>query len=263
MKIKFSKYKVVIFLFILVAVLTPISVYGYNTYNYNKYFNNGQNLLVNEEYDNAISSFKKSLEYNRNNSKEIESKILLAQSLKKSKGSFQTATEELKNKKYLESISSLKKVIKEDEKRYNTSVSKIKEIEKEYINENTNNAKKEAENSKYDQAIVYLDKILSYDNSNAEAKSLKDKYNAAQEKLKEENNAAVASQKSSSGNLSVSSGKNKSSANNIESTKKREVLKSLDGVRKEAEEEFIRKSQNIYEEFSSGDRSVVNGVSGY
>lgn len=185
-----KKKKVIAIILCLLAVGIPSSVYAYNSYNYNKFYNEGQADLKEEKFDEAISDFNSALKYGKKHSEEIKQEIGLINKLKVSKAIFQDAEKQMKDKKYLEAIDTFKKVIKEDTKRYSLAQQKADECKNSYINDNLEKAKKEATSKKYQDAIKYLELVIKIDSKNEQALKLKDEYNKAIQKQKEEEEKA-------------------------------------------------------------------------
>ena len=174
---KNKKIKILAITLILLAAVCPSSVYAYNTYNHNKFFNEGQANIDKEEYNKAIDAFSAALKYKKNNSEEINKQIKLAENLKTSKTIYEDGLKKFNDKNYLEAISAFEKIKKEDIKRYNLSQGKIVESKKLYTNENIAKAQKEAASKKYTEAMKYLDLVLKIDSKNEQALKLKNEYN--------------------------------------------------------------------------------------
>lgn len=158
---------------VLLILAVPSSVFAYNSYNYNKFYKQGQANIANEKYDEAISSFNATLKYNKNHSEAINKQISLVKDLKISKATYDEAVKKLKEKKYLEAIPVFQKIKKDDDKRYNLSQQKISECKNLYINESIDNSKKEFANKKYLEGIKYLDLALKVDDKNEQVLKLK------------------------------------------------------------------------------------------
>lgn len=160
----------------LLIVGVPSSVYAYNTYNYNKFYNEGQSNLENEKYDEAIGNFSTALKYGEKYSEEINKKINLIKDLKSSKATYEEGMKKFNEKEYLDAVSIFEKIKKEDTERYKLSQEKIAEAQKMYIGENISKAQKEAVNKKYVEGIKYLDLALKIDSKNGQALKLKTDY---------------------------------------------------------------------------------------
>ena len=171
MKNKSAKLLGTILVLLILAV--PSSVFAYNSYNYNKFYKQGQANIANEKYDEAISSFNASLKYGKNHSEAINKQIILVKDLKISKAIYDDAVKKFNEKKYLEAIPVFEKIKKDDDKRYSLSQQKISESKNLYINENIDNSKKEFANKKYVEGIKYLDLALKVDNKNEQVLKLK------------------------------------------------------------------------------------------
>lgn len=184
--------KALAIILILAAIGGPSSVYAYNSYNYSKFFNEGQTNIEKEEYNNAIDTFNFALKYKKKNSEEIAEQIKLAEDLKNSKTIYEDALKKLNEKKYLEAISIFEKIKKEDIKRYELSQSKIVESKKLYIEENIKKAQNEATSKKYTDGIKYLDLVIKVDPKNELALKLKEEFSKA---IKTEEEARLKAEK--------------------------------------------------------------------
>lgn len=182
--------KVLVIILILVAIGGPSSVYAYNSYNYNKFYDEGQANLESGKYNEAIESFNAALEYGEKHSEEINIKVSLVKELQVSEDIYEDGLKKFNEKKYLEAIYILEKIKKEDIKRYSLAQQKINECKNLYTNDNLEKAKKESANKKYQEAIKYLDLVIKVDSKNDEALKLKNEYNKAIQKYKEEEEKA-------------------------------------------------------------------------
>lgn len=171
-----KRKKVLATVLFLLMLGVPSSVYAYNSYNYNKLYKQGQANIINEKYDEAISTFNATLKFRKNRSEEINQQISLAKDLKLSKAIYDEAMQKLNDKKYLEAIPIFENIKKEDDKRYPLSKKMISECKNLYINENINNSKKELESKKYIEGIKYLDLALKVDDKNDQVLKLKSEY---------------------------------------------------------------------------------------
>lgn len=169
----------------LVIVIIPTSVYGYNSYNYNRLYSAGLTALDNDNFDEAVTDFNNASEYAKNNNSEITDIISKANRLKISKENFEEGMKFYSEKKYPEALDKFKLVISEDKNRYATTQAKIAESKESYISLNLDLAKEEAKNKKYEQAIVYLEKITKFDAGNATATSLINEYKIEAKKAQE------------------------------------------------------------------------------
>lgn len=204
-----SKKFVILILSTIIVIAVPTSAFGYNSYNFNKLYNSGNELITKENYDEAISAFNDSLKYKPNQKELVEGKILLAKDFKESKVKYDSAVSLLNEKKYLEAIDAFKKIKTTDVKRYNDAQNKTKECSDSYIKENISMAKNEGANKNFDKAISYLDTILKFDAKNEAAQSLKNEYSqqlsaekanpAAQKTVKNTTTLAVTSTTTASG----------------------------------------------------------------
>ena len=154
---------------VLFAIGAPGSVYAYNSYNYNKLYNSGQANIENEKYDEAMSSFNAALKYGKKYSEKISNQVSLAEDLKASKTIYESGLKLQNEKKYLEAVSIFENITKEDNNRYKLSKDRISECRNLYINENMENAKKEAVDKKYVEGIKFLDLALKIDPENEQA----------------------------------------------------------------------------------------------
>ncbi|SHH69139.1 tetratricopeptide repeat protein [Clostridium intestinale] len=161
---------------ILILVITPLSVYSYNSRNYNKFITLGNTLLDSDEFDQAIENYNTALKYRRRNEKIINDKINLSKQLKESYQNYTEALSLFNENRYLEASDIFKKIPELDLKYYNIAKNKIDECISLYITDNLNKAKSDAETNKYDSAMAFLDNILKIDNTNNEALSLKNTY---------------------------------------------------------------------------------------
>lgn len=187
-KSKSKRIKIIIVTCTIFLIIFTSSVYAYDVNSYNNSINNGKQLLKEDKFDSSIASYKKaqSTVFGKRHSKEINDSINLVNKVKNSKQSYDQGMQLYKDKKYIEAMDSLKKVAKEDGKRYIDSNNKIKEAKNLYIAENIENAKNEANNKKYDSAINFLNAVLKLDNTNNEANQLKDEYDSQIKKQKED-----------------------------------------------------------------------------
>jgi tetratricopeptide (TPR) repeat protein len=190
-KIKNKKlYLITIVIVILFAV--PISVYGYNYKEYKSDFNKALTQLNQEKYDESINTFNNinKTYFGKKNTKEVKNNIENAKKFKENKKVYDDALKLFNEKKYLEAIEGLKKIPKEDLKRYDLAKKKTEESKTLYIALNIENAKNEGKASKYDSAISFLTLVLNLDSANKDAVALKDEYTkakqAAEEKAKKE-----------------------------------------------------------------------------
>ncbi|MBL4937457.1 cell envelope integrity protein TolA [Clostridium sp. YIM B02515] len=189
MKFGFTKNKSLglLIIGILIAIIfIPTSVYAYKNYNYNKYYKLAIETLANEKFDDAVNYFRQSIKYSDKHNSDINSNIELVNILKKSKISYDEATKLLDDGKYLEAIDEFKKVPQKDTKYFEESKLKADFAKSEYIKANLVNAKKEAENKNYSQAIVFLDNIVKIEPLNQEAGNLVEQYNIEIQKKAEE-----------------------------------------------------------------------------
>lgn len=168
---------------LIVLVLIPSVVYGYNSYSYKKHYNLALENLNQDKYEEAKIEFSKALEYKKNKEKEINTQTSLIDKLKLSKSDYEQAVILFNEKKYIESIAAFEKVIKEDEERYNEAQEKVKESKALFVSDNLNKAKEEATSKKFQEAISYLDTIINFDSSNSEAVELKNQYTSEIEKI--------------------------------------------------------------------------------
>lgn len=214
-----KKFIIWVLLIIVIIIAVPSSVYGYNNYNYKKFYNNGIELLNKEKFDEAINAFNSSLKFKPKQKELVESKVTLVKMLKESKAVFSLGINQENEKKYLDAIETFKKIKNEDSERYAEAQNKIIQCKESYIKENLDNAKNEASNKKYAEAIVYLDAILKFDDGNKDAQVLKDEYNnnikqiaAAAEKAKKEEAERIAAQKSAKATSTTASTKKTTSS---------------------------------------------------
>jgi len=177
MKILLKSRKIaILILSAIIVIAVPTSVFGYNSYNFNKLYNRGNELLANENFDEAISAFTDSLKYMPNQKELVESKVSLSKDFKESKATYESAVSLENEKKYLEEIDAYKKIKITDLNRYSSAQNKIKECGISYINENLEKAKNQASSKNFESAISYLDTILKFDAINETAQSLKNEY---------------------------------------------------------------------------------------
>lgn len=183
---KNNKTIIVIIITIAIIIAVPAVVYGYNSYNYNKYYNLALQNLEEDKYEEAITEFNKALEFKSDKNDEINTQVNLIEKLKQSKADYEKGDALFNERKYIEAIASFEKVIKEDEKRYNTAQEKISESRNLFISENISKAKEQADNKNYEEAIKFLDTVINFDASNNEAIELKNQYTAEIEREKVE-----------------------------------------------------------------------------
>ena len=96
-----SKKLAVLVLLIIIVIAVPSTIYGYNTYNFNKLYNSGIDQLNNENFQEAINTLNDSLKFKPNKKDLIESKVNLAKELNDSKITYNSAVTLLNEKKYL------------------------------------------------------------------------------------------------------------------------------------------------------------------
>ncbi|KPU45700.1 tetratricopeptide repeat protein [Oxobacter pfennigii] len=168
--------KTTVIIIILIAIGVPVSVYAYNKYNFDKFYNEGKTHIENEKYDEAISAYTSALKYQKKSVNEVNEQIGLAENLKNSKAIYETGLKELNNKKYKEAIAVFETIKEEDKKRYALSQEKIAECRSLYINDNIDSAKSEAANKNYTEGISFLNLALEMDSQNEQALSLKTEY---------------------------------------------------------------------------------------
>lgn len=193
---------------IMTVIAVPIGVNAYNRNQYNKFISLGDKALEGEKFDDAVKYYKEALAYTKKQSSDIDGKLASVESAKEGKADFEQGIKLLDDKKYLEAIEVFKKV-NSSNKYFKNSQDKITEAGSDYIDENLTNAKAEAGNKKYNEAIAYLDNIIKFDSSNQDAISLKEQYNkelaniavqADAAKKKAEEDKASAAQIASAGN---------------------------------------------------------------
>ncbi len=176
------KHTIVLGLIVIILMISvPASIYAYNSYSYNQLIKSADILLEEENFDDAISKYNKSLSY-KNETDYINEKINKAEKLKKSKANFDKATQFYAENEYFQAIEFYMKVDALDAKYYERS----QDIITKYKTDSIINAKQEASKQKYTEAISYLDIILEIEPDNIEVTTLKDKYNHEITKLKEE-----------------------------------------------------------------------------
>ena len=129
-----------------------------------------------DKFDDARQSYQIALDYKEDVN--VENKIELCKKLDTSITEFNTGTDLFNKKDYVKAVSSFKKVILEDEKRFSLAKDKIAESIKLYSDGEFSQAKDLANNKKYTQAIAHIDLILSLDPSNETAKTLSTQYSA-------------------------------------------------------------------------------------
>ena len=201
-KLTKRKKSIIVAIIVSLLIIIPASVYGYNNYNYNKYYNLAKDELNKEQFDASISDYKKCLNYNQKKKADIEKLIGDVNLVKESKETFGQALALQNDKKYLEAIDMYKKIPEGDNKYYNQAKENITTCGNEYINDNIAKAKSEANNKSYDSAINYLDLVLKFDDKQKEASELKVSYNeeiAKIQQAEEEKKKAELASKSSGG----------------------------------------------------------------
>jgi tetratricopeptide (TPR) repeat protein len=208
------------------AVLLIIGV-GFGGYKYtkvsqyNSLIKDANKYMEDSEYDKAIALFKQSLGYK--DDANIENSIKLAQSLIGVKKVYDEGIKLMNDKKYLESIEQFKRVGKESSKLYNDAQNKINECSKAYVILNISGANVALEANKYDEADKYIAEVFKVDNSNEEAKKLKDIIDKklqeqAAQKAKEEQEKAAQKAKEE---------QEKAAANKITTESAEEIVRKL------------------------------------
>lgn len=175
---------------ILILAAIPLSVYSYNSYNYEKYFNAGLDNLKNEKFENAKNDFNNALRFNKNSKEDINKKIAQVEVMYKAKQTYEEGLSKFNDGKFIDAAVVLQKVPKEYEKYYKMAQNKIIECKKTYANQNISNAKAKDTEKNYTEAIKILDTVIDFDKDNYEALELKNEYNASIQKLKEDDNKA-------------------------------------------------------------------------
>lgn len=186
---------------LIIVILSCCFYYFSRVKPYNQFLSDANRAINSEKYDKAIILYDEALNYKE--SPEIREKRYLAELLKKSKNTYNTAKKLMDNKDYLSAIDMFKKVDKQDIKRYSTIQNKISECTKLYISSNLKSANESLTNNKFDQANTYLDNILKLDANNTDAKKLKDAIIQAIQKQKDNQAAAKAKVEENSKILTV------------------------------------------------------------
>lgn len=179
----------------LIAVGVPSTTYAYNAYNYNKYLTEGKQLINADNLDGARNSFNKALTFNSKKDLEMQENIKTIETIQKSKSTFESSVKLMEEKKYLEAIDGFKDVSEIDKLRYDDAIDKINQCRRQYISENIDRSKSEAQNKNYDSAIAILDTLIGFDSSNEEAPALKVQYENEVRIMKEEEEKRIAEEK--------------------------------------------------------------------
>lgn len=164
-----------------VIIATPIGVYSYNSFQYNKFIDLGNKALQGEKFDDAVKYYKDALNYKKSKSSDVNKKIDSIDSVKDSKEAYDQGLKLLDEKKYIEAIEAFKKV-SSNSKYFKDSQEKIAQSSNSYIMENLDLAKAEAGNKNFKGALTFLENIIKFDGTNKDALSLKDEYNKEIEK---------------------------------------------------------------------------------
>jgi tetratricopeptide (TPR) repeat protein len=181
---------VALFISLLIAVGVPSSTYAYNIYNYYKYIAEGRQMIDKDNLEAAKESFNRAAGYSSKNNSEIEKNIKEIEIIQKSKSDFEASVKLMNEKKYLEAIDSLKQVSKVDKLRYEDALNKINQCRDQYIGENIDKARIEAESKNYDAAIAILDTVIRFDSSIKEVPELKAQYENELKRRNEEKRIA-------------------------------------------------------------------------
>jgi len=129
-----------------------------------------------DKFDDARQSYQIALDYKEDVS--VENKIELCKKLDASKSEFDTGTDLFNKKNYVKAVTSFKKVIVEDEKRFNLAKDKIAESIKLFSDGEFSQAKGLVDNKKYGEAVAHIGLVLSLDPNNETAKTLNTQYSA-------------------------------------------------------------------------------------
>lgn len=173
-----------------VATVFILAAAGTGVYKYNK--NQGYNNLINTanrymdegKYDEAIETFKESLNYK--DDENVERSIKVAESLKEVRIFYNDGIKLMNEKKYLEAVDKLSKVTKEDDKMYKDAQAKILECKREYITLNIKSADKALKENKLDDAKKYLQEIFKIDSTSKEGQTLKAEIEKEEQEEQEE-----------------------------------------------------------------------------
>ncbi|EJO5348920.1 hypothetical protein NRP93_003060 [Clostridium botulinum] len=176
---KFKNKKAIILITIIIVLLIGIGFYRYNKVEaYNRAVVAANSYMEKGEYDKAIDSFKKSLNYKED--KEIHKKIKEAQELKNSNKIYDQGVKLLENKKYEQALKKLTFIDENKGKVYILAKDKINECSNELINLALEKLKKE----NWEDANKYLNLVLKYDKANEKALGIKNNIKAKIEEKK-------------------------------------------------------------------------------
>ncbi|AZV58361.1 hypothetical protein [Clostridium sp. AWRP] len=145
---KTHKILLVILLLIIIFVLSAFGMYKYNEYSESKVFNSlasqGKQYMIGKDYDKAIQTFKKALNYK--NDPDIQNNLALAQSLKDENAKkqeiskdIQLANDAAKNSKYDDANKYLDEALKIDPN--NSDVKNLKDAFAKTVQEQQEKAK--------------------------------------------------------------------------------------------------------------------------
>jgi tetratricopeptide (TPR) repeat protein len=221
---KWNKKKIGIISVLAVLVIIGVAFGGYKytkISQYNSLIKDANKYMEDSEYDKAIALFKQSLGYK--DDANVENSIKLAQSLTAAKKVYDEGIKLMNDKKYLESIEQFKIIGKESNKLYSDAQNRINECNKAYVALNITAANNALKASKYNEADKYIAEIFKVDNSNAEAKKLKDIIDKkvqeqAAQKVKEEQDKAAEKAKEE---------QEKAEASNITTKSAEEIVRKL------------------------------------
>lgn len=198
----FLKKKYILGIIILAGILIAASIIGfnkyeeYNTKNFDVNIAEAEQNFNMDKFSEAKQYYQTALKYKMDNS--VQTKVQLSDDLEASLKNFNNGTELFDKKDYLGAYTAFKKVIPQDEKRFNLAKDKIAESSKLYIDGEFEQAKDSASKADYQKAIDSMSSILSIDANNVNAKTLQSQYqsdlqNAEKERQRKE--AELAKQK--------------------------------------------------------------------
>lgn len=166
--------------------LIPKGMNMYNMYTADKYYDLGKVALESNQYDEAAEYFEKVLNYNNERKKDVDLKLKDIEDEKETRDKFNEAEELYKNKEYIEAMNIYEQISDKAKGYYEIAQGKVIICRNIYINDNINKAKTEAEGSRYDSAITYLDNILKLDSTYEDAVILRGQYSREIKRLAEE-----------------------------------------------------------------------------
>ncbi|MDV3425752.1 MAG: L,D-transpeptidase [Bacillota bacterium] len=149
-------------------LIIAVSLFAYFNINFLKYgynFQKGNVFFAQKNYGSALKSYKEA-SYFKNNS-DIEDKIKVSSKLYEDEIKYNSAINFMKNKEYNKAIDIFKSI-----KNFEDANNKIQECISMVSSENIIEAKKYIDKLNFQQAKIILQRVLSSDSQNIEAKNL-------------------------------------------------------------------------------------------